>query len=87
MTTITDTVTDLRETAGRRFNWRLFLQDNITGSWYQTLWVAILTLFTAFYTVGRFNESPISTIIVLVVWFVGLMAWAKRGVKLMLNRR
>jgi general L-amino acid transport system permease protein len=73
MTTITDTVTDLRETAGRRFNWRLFLQDNITGSWYQSLWVAILTLFTAFYTVGRFNENPIPTIIVLLVWFVGLL--------------
>jgi general L-amino acid transport system permease protein len=73
MTTITDNVTDLRETAGRRFNWRLFLQDNITGSWYQTVWVAILTLFTAFFTVGRFNENPLPTIIILVVWFVGIL--------------
>jgi general L-amino acid transport system permease protein len=73
MTTIADSVKDIRETAGRRFNWRLFLQDNITGSWYQTVWIAILTLFTAFYMVGRFNEDPITTTIVLVVWLIGVL--------------
>jgi general L-amino acid transport system permease protein len=73
MTTITDSVTELRESAGRGFDWRLFLQDNITGSWYQTVMVAILTLVTAFYTVGQFNKLPIPTIIVLVVWLVGIL--------------
>jgi general L-amino acid transport system permease protein len=73
MTTITESIEKLQETAGRRFNLRMFLHDNVTGSWYQTVWIAILALFTAFYTVGRYNESPIPTVIVLVVWFVGVL--------------
>jgi general L-amino acid transport system permease protein len=63
----------LRGSFGRGFNWQLFLQDNITGSWYQTVLVAVLTLITAFYTVGQFNKSPTRTTIVLLVWLLGVL--------------
>ena len=73
MSTMTESITQLRDSFGRGFNWQLFLQDNITGSWMQTATVAVLTLFTAYYTVGRFTKLPVSTAIVLVLWLVGVL--------------
>ncbi len=72
MTTIAENIIQLRTSVGRGINWQLFLQDNITGSWYQMVIVGLLTLITAVYTVGQLNESPISTIIILVAWLVGI---------------
>ena len=73
MSTITESITKLRGSFGRGFNWVLFLQDNITGSWVQTVTVAILTLFTVYYTMGQFTKLPVSTAIVLVLWLVGVL--------------
>lgn len=72
MTTIAKNITQLRFSVGRGINWRLFLQDNITGSWYQMVVVGLMTLITAVYTVGQLNELPVSTIIILVAWLVGV---------------
>jgi general L-amino acid transport system permease protein len=73
MTTSNDSITQMRGSIGRGFNWRLFLEDNITGSWYQTVWVILLTTVTAFYTVGQLGRLPVSTIILLVIWLVGIL--------------
>ncbi len=73
MTTLIESITQLRGSVGRGFNWRLFLEDNITGSWYQAVLVALLTLVTTFYAAGQYDELPISTIIVLVAWLVGIL--------------
>jgi general L-amino acid transport system permease protein len=73
MTKLAESITQLRGSIGRGFNWRLFLEDNIIGSWYQTVWVVLLTLVTASYTVGQFDELPVSTIIALVAWLVGIL--------------
>lgn len=73
MTTTTELTTETREYVGRGFNWRLFLQDNITGSWYQTIWIVFLAFITAYYAVGQFKKSSLSTIIVLAVWLLGVL--------------
>ncbi len=72
MTTHTESTTQGETSTGRGFNWQFFLQDNLTGSWYQMLIVLALAVITAVYTNGQFQESRTSTIIVLVVWLVGI---------------
>jgi general L-amino acid transport system permease protein len=57
---------------GRGINWQLFLQDNVTGSWFQAVLVALLTLVTAVLAVGQLEKLPVSTIIVLIAWLVGI---------------
>ena len=73
MTRITESITQKWGSLGKGLNWQLFLQDNITGSWYQMVLVALLTLVTAFYAVGQFNELTVSTIIVLAAWLAGIL--------------
>ncbi len=73
MTTIVESITQFRGSVDKRFNWRLFLQDNVTGSWFQTVWIAFLTLVTAFFAVGKVNELPVATILILVLWVVGIL--------------
>jgi len=73
MTTLTESINQLQGSIGRGFNWQLFLKDNITGSWLQTVWVAALVLFTAFYTVGQLQNLPVTTIIVLIAWVLGIV--------------
>lgn len=73
MATLTESINQLRGSIGRGFNWQLFLQDNITGSWFQTVWVAVLTLYTAYYTVGQLQSLPVTTIIILILWVIGIV--------------
>ena len=73
MTAITQSFTDLRSSIGQRFRWDYFLQDNITGSVGLTIWVAILALVTAVYTVNQLSAQPLWTIIILIVWGVALV--------------
>ena len=69
MTAITQKI---QESVGAWFNWRYFLQDNITGSWYLTVWVLLLSIATAVYTFQQLAARPVTTIIVLVLWVVGI---------------
>jgi len=73
MTTLTNKMTQLQESLADRFNWRLFLADNITGSGYQTAWIIVLTLVTALYTISQLGSRPLITTIVLIAWVVGLV--------------
>ncbi|MEN8171904.1 MAG: amino acid ABC transporter permease [Chloroflexota bacterium] len=70
MTEITKTTTRLQDNI-RDYNWQYFLKDNITGSWYQTAWIAILALVAALFAVTQFNEAPTATIAILAAWGVG----------------
>ncbi len=72
MTTNIDSTMQQEASVGRGFNWQLFLQDNITGSWYQTVTVLVLTLLTAFYTVSQYETLPTATMFVLVIWVIGI---------------
>ncbi|MCP5097160.1 MAG: amino acid ABC transporter permease [Chloroflexi bacterium] len=72
MTAITESITELRGSIGRKINWQLFLQDNVTGSWFQTVGVLLLTLITVNYTIGQLQSLPLTTIIALVLWVVGI---------------
>lgn len=73
MTAITKSINQLRGSLERGFNWQLFLQDNITGSWLQMVWVAALALLTVYYTIQQMQSLPVTTIIVLVLWVVGVV--------------
>ncbi|MCP4417474.1 MAG: amino acid ABC transporter permease [Chloroflexi bacterium] len=73
MTAITQSITQLKESIGQRFRWDYFLQDNITGSVWQTLWIVILGGVTAVYTVNQLSASPLWTIIILIAWAVFLI--------------
>jgi len=73
MTAITESLTQrFEKSVGGRFNWRYFMQDNITGSWILTVWVIALTAATIYVTVSQLAVSPTTTIIVLVAWVVGI---------------
>lgn len=69
MTAITQKI---QNSVGLWFNWRYFLQDNITGSWMLTVWVALLAVVTAVYTSQQLAVLPVSTIIVIILWLVGI---------------
>ena len=73
MTTTTELTSETREYVGRGFNWRLFLQDNIIGSWYQTVWIVFLTFITAYSAFGQFRKSSLSTTIILALWLLGVL--------------
>jgi general L-amino acid transport system permease protein len=70
---MTEFISQLQGSVGKRFNWRLFVQDNITGSWLQVLWILFLTIMTTVYTLGQLRELPVTTIIVLAVWVIGIL--------------
>lgn len=72
MTAITELITKRFESIEDRFNWRYFLQDNVTSSWYLTVWVLILAIAAVAYTISQMSISPVSTIIILVAWLIGL---------------
>ncbi len=72
MTQTTKTASQLQG-IGKGFNWRFFLLDNITGSRYQTVWIASLTLLTAFFTVVQFKKAPTITIVTLAAWSIGII--------------
>jgi general L-amino acid transport system permease protein len=69
MTEITKTTTRYQDQI-RDYNWRFFLLDNLTGSRFQTAWIAILTLATALFAVAQFNKMPTITIVILAAWGV-----------------
>ncbi len=73
MTAITESMTQKLNAAFEgRINWRYFLQDNVTGSWYLAVWVVVLAAATVAYTINQMNVAPLTTIIILILWLVGL---------------
>jgi general L-amino acid transport system permease protein len=79
MTSLTENVTKQRVSLRRGINWRIILQDNITGSWFQAVWIFVLTLGTAIYVVGKVQEFPILVSIILALWLVGvaMVVWGE----------
>lgn len=59
--------------AGFNFNLNLFIRENLTSSWWMTIWLIFLTFFVGQYTYNRLAEAPVSTIIVLIIWFVSVV--------------
>ncbi|MBT3314399.1 MAG: amino acid ABC transporter permease [Anaerolineae bacterium] len=59
---------------GRGFNWQLFLQDNLTGSWMQTVTVLLLAIITGSYVYGKYEELPIVTAVVVALWILGIVS-------------
>ena len=47
-----------------------FITEQVTRSWFLTLWLLLLTGFTVSTVVSRVQAAPISTILVLVAWVV-----------------
>ncbi len=47
-----------------------FVKEQITKTWWLTLWLIVLTAITVSFVIGRIAASPISTIIVLILWVV-----------------
>lgn len=58
-------------------NWRQFVAENITRTWWLALWILIITGITVRYAVIRLIAEPITTSIVLVIWLatVGLTVY------------
>ena len=47
-----------------------FVKEQVTKSWWLTLWLIVLTVISVSFVIGRIAASPISTIVVLIVWIV-----------------
>jgi hypothetical protein len=87
MAAITGSLTErIQGTIGRRFNWQYFLQDNITGSWLLTVWVIILTLATLALTVRQMSIFPTETILILVIWSIGILLAVAEGLHIRHSR-
>jgi general L-amino acid transport system permease protein len=73
MASITETLREsYQESIGRRFNWEYFLQDNVTGSWMQTIWVIVLFLVTLALTGRQWVTFPTQTTVIVLVWLAGI---------------
>lgn len=74
MAAISESIANVRSSIGNRFNWEYFLQDNVTGSRWQTAWVILLTLATAGLLAGQLSSAPTWTVAILIIWavFLGL---------------
>jgi general L-amino acid transport system permease protein len=79
MAAFTESLTRIRSSVEQRFNWNYFLQDNITGSLWLTVWVLFLALVTTFYTIRQLEVAPLSTIIILVAVGIGLALAVANG--------
>ena len=79
MAAFTESLTRIRSSVEQRFNWNYFLQDNITGSLWLTVWVLFLALVTTFYMIRQLEVAPLSTIIILVAVGVGLVLAVANG--------
>jgi TRAP-type C4-dicarboxylate transport system permease small subunit len=75
-----------QESIGRRFNWEYFLQDNVTGSWMQTIWVVVLFLVTLAFTGRQWVTFPTETTVILVIWLIGIVLAALDGLHLYHSR-
>ena len=68
MTTIPQKQTQFNLPTDFRAQINRFVTEQITRSWLLTLWLIVLTFFTINTIVGRVQETPVSTILVLIVW-------------------
>ena len=74
MASITESLSErFQESVGHRFNWNYFLQDNITGSWMQTVWVVVLFLATLAVTGRQWVTFPTATTIIVILWLLGIV--------------
>ena len=71
MATNTNIIKTLR-TPKIRFDFNQFIQDHVTASWYQTLWLFLLTFLSIYYTIRQFNAALVTTTIVVLAWVVGI---------------
>ncbi len=62
-----------RGTFSKRFNATYFLQDNITGSRGQLIWVIILTILTLGVLVQQLGNAPSRAWIIFGIWAVGVI--------------
>ena len=79
MTQTPTSFTKLQDTI-KAFHWRFFLLDNITGSRFQMAWITLLTLVTAWFAVLQIREMPTTTMLVFVVWIIGIIMVAAGSV-------
>lgn len=87
MTSITETLREsYQESIGRRFNWQYFLQDNVTGSWVQTVWVVVLFLATLALTGRQWVTFPTETTVILVIWLLAILLAALDGLHIYHSR-
>ncbi len=54
------------------FNFSLFVQENITRSWWLTLWLLILTFITIRVTISQLVAAPVITAVVLIIWLLSI---------------
>jgi general L-amino acid transport system permease protein len=83
MAGLTSGTRDLRESIAKQINWRLFLYDNVTGSWPKAIGVVLLTIITLTYVARQLETLPLATTIILVAWVVAivLVIWGELRIK------
>jgi len=73
MTTQIESTSQERSSFGQGIHWEFFLQDNLTGSWTLAVTVLVLALIAGFLSVSQYNSHPLSTMIVVAVWIIGVI--------------
>lgn len=62
-----------RGTFSKKFNWRYFVQDNITGNRWLFAWVLILALSTIGLAISQLQSAPVRAGIIIGVWIVAVI--------------
>ncbi len=87
MTTLSGSLSErFQESVSRRFNWNYWLQDNITGSLGQTIWVIILFLATLALTGRQWITFPTETTIIVVLWLLAIVLATLEGLHIYHSR-
>ena len=62
------------------FSWRQFFREQIFSSWFNALWLLVLTYVTVRVVASQFASSPVTTGVILVVWALTVAATAAGNV-------
>ncbi|MEM7128953.1 MAG: amino acid ABC transporter permease [Chloroflexota bacterium] len=62
-----------RGSFSRKFNWRYFLQDNITGNRWLFLWVLFLTVVTVGLTYSQLQSAPVRAGAIVGIWGIAVV--------------
>lgn len=62
-----------RGSFSKKFNWRYFLQDNITGNRWLLLWVLFLTLVTVGLAISQLQSAPMRAGVIIGIWALAVI--------------
>lgn len=72
------------QSAGREphwsFDWQSLIKENVTRSWWLTLWLIALVYFTTRFVAGQWQAHPLTTSVLTALWGISVaLTWWREG--------